>query len=99
LSSTSWLHRILGLRTRGDESGQVLVIFAGGLVAIIAVAALVFDTGQSLVDRRTQQNAADAAALAGARYLPTSTGAYQGDCAGVPGGPSFKHVKSACDTA
>ncbi len=77
----------------------MLVIFAGGLVAIIAIAALVFDTGQSLVNRRTQQNAADAAALAGARYLPTSTGTYQGDCDSAPAGPMFKHVNAACDVA
>jgi putative Flp pilus-assembly TadE/G-like protein len=48
----------------------VLVVFAGGLIAIVAVAAMVFDLGQSLLDRRAEQDAADAAALAGARYLP-----------------------------
>jgi hypothetical protein len=53
----------------GDQRGQVLPLFVGGLFAIIAIAALVFDVGQNLLDRRTEQNAADAAALAGARYL------------------------------
>ena len=42
---------------------------AGGMVAVMIIAALVFDVGQNLLDRRTQQNAADAAALAGARFL------------------------------
>jgi Putative Flp pilus-assembly TadE/G-like len=51
------------------DSGQVLVIFAFGLVALLAVAALVFDVGQNLVERRMQQKSADAAALAGAKYL------------------------------
>lgn len=55
--------------TRGRDRGQVLAIFAFGLVGIIAVAALVFDVGQNLVERRKQQDASDAAALAGARWL------------------------------
>jgi hypothetical protein len=57
-------------RRASREGGQVLVLFAGGLIGLIAIAALVFDTGQSLLDRRAEQNVADAAALAGARYLP-----------------------------
>lgn len=57
---------------RHDPRGQVLVIFAFGLVAILAIAALVFDIGSDLVERRTQQKGADAAALAGARYLTTT---------------------------
>ncbi len=35
----------------------------------MAVAALVFDVGQNLFERRKQQDAADAAALAGARFM------------------------------
>ena len=54
------------------ERGQVLVLFAGGLVALLLVAALAFDVGMMLVERRDQQNAADAAALAGARYVLVS---------------------------
>jgi hypothetical protein len=42
---------------------------AGGMITIVLIAALVFDVGQNLLDRRAQQNAADAAALAGARFL------------------------------
>jgi hypothetical protein len=62
-------------RRRG-EHGQVLVIFAGSLVLLMAIAALVFDVGQNLLDRRTEQNVSDAAALAGARYV---TGIYAAD--------------------
>ncbi len=54
---------------RSDERGQVLVLFAGGLVALLLVAALAFDVGSMLVQRRDEQNAADAAALAGARFV------------------------------
>jgi hypothetical protein len=53
---------------RGDR-GQVLVLFAGALLTILIVAALAFDVGMMLVERRDQQDAADAAALAGARYV------------------------------
>ena len=56
---------------RSAERGQVLVLFAGGLVALLLVAALAFDIGSMLVNRRDEQNAADAAALAGARYVLT----------------------------
>lgn len=56
------------------ERGQVLVLFAGGILALLVVAALAFDVGMMLVERRDEQNAADAAALAGARYL------FDADC-------------------
>ena len=51
------------------DKGQVLVIFALSLTALIMFAALAFDTGMMLVQRRDQQNAADAAALSGAKQL------------------------------
>jgi hypothetical protein len=51
------------------ERGQVLVLFAGGIVALLIIAAAAFDIGMMLVERRDEQNAADAAALAGARYV------------------------------
>lgn len=59
---------------RPREAGQILVLFAGGLVTLLIVAALAFDVGMMLVERRDQQNAADAAALAGARYVMTDAG-------------------------
>lgn len=63
------LARRAGRGGRSAERGQVLVIFAFGIVGILAVAALVFDVGQNLFERRKQQDAADASALAGARWL------------------------------
>jgi hypothetical protein len=51
------------LRRRG-ERGQVLVIFALGLVAIVAMTGLVLDGGDTFVRRRDQQNIADHAAMA-----------------------------------
>jgi putative Flp pilus-assembly TadE/G-like protein len=76
--------------------GQILVLFAGGLVLFFLVSALVFDVGQNLLDRRTEQNAADAAALAGARHLPAGY-TYHGGCASA--GSSMPAVSTACDVA
>src|SRR4051794_13084268 len=58
---------------RGRESGQVLVIFALALIAIVAMTGLVLDGGSTFVQRRDQQNVADAAALAAA-YAYATTG-------------------------
>jgi hypothetical protein len=89
LSSTPDRHRA--------ERGQILVLFAGGLVAIFAIAALVFDVGQNLLDRRSEQNASDAAALAGARYVDTETYTFHGGCSTPHGG--LLAVTAACDVA
>jgi Flp pilus assembly protein TadG len=58
---------------RTGERGQILAIFALSAVTLIIVAALAFDGGLVLLERRDQQDAADAAALAGARFLPGDT--------------------------
>ena len=56
-------------RTRANN-GQIIVIFALALVAMIAMVGLVLDGGSTFAQRRGQQNAADLAALAGANdYL------------------------------
>ena len=53
-----------------DARGQVLVLFALALVTLMMAAALAFDGGMVLLEQRDQQNAADAAVIAGARFLP-----------------------------
>jgi len=50
--------------------GQILVIFAGGLVALMMLMAMVVDIGWYWSSNLKMQRAADAAALAGAVYLP-----------------------------
>jgi Putative Flp pilus-assembly TadE/G-like len=52
-----------------SERGQVLVMFAGGLVVFLAIAALVIDVGFIWMTRRHQQDAADPGAVAAARYI------------------------------
>ena len=81
---------------RRDEGGQILVLFAGAIVLILAIAALVFDVGQNLLDRRTEQNVSDAAALAGAQYAQGAA-SFHGFCAAAPGGNQA--VQAACQIA
>ena len=59
---------------RDRQAGQVLMVFAGGLVTILVVAALVIDLGFTFMIRRAEQNAADAGAIAAARYIRTGIG-------------------------
>lgn len=73
--------------------GQVLVMFVGGFLALIAGTALVVDGGNAMAQQRATQNAVDAAAQAGtvviAQYLmggSSSTGAV-GICPTTPADP------------
>jgi Flp pilus assembly protein TadG len=52
-----------------EERGQVLVIVAAGMVILIALVGLVIDGGFAWGRQRDTQNAADAAALAGATVM------------------------------
>jgi Flp pilus assembly protein TadG len=55
-------------RDRHGERGQVLVIFALSIVAVLAMTGLALDAGSTFAQRRGQQNAADMAALAAANH-------------------------------
>lgn len=57
-------------RSASDERGIVIVLVAVMLVVLLGFAAMAVDIGEILWSRRVQQNAADAAALAGVRELP-----------------------------
>jgi hypothetical protein len=52
-----------------SERGQTLVIVAVAMVGLLALAGLAIDGGNLVMRRRQAQNAADAAALAGARWI------------------------------
>ena len=54
------------------ESGQVIVMVAITMVGLVAVVGLVTDGGLVFAQRRDLQNAADAAALAGAMQIDES---------------------------
>ncbi len=60
--------------TNEGQRGQILVIFAGGLVALLLIGALVIDLGFAWMTQRHEQNAADTGALAAARYIHPSGG-------------------------
>ena len=58
------------LRRRTGQSGQMLVVFAISMVAVIGMVGLAVDGGSTYAQRRNQQTATDLAALAGANdYL------------------------------
>jgi Flp pilus assembly protein TadG len=65
--------------SRAGTDGQVLVIFAIGLVALLAFASLAFDIGRFYSERRFLQNAADAGALAAANALTRGESTTQAD--------------------
>ena len=52
-----------------DERGQIIVIFALALVALVAMVGLIFDGGSAFAQRRSEQNIVDFAALAAANDL------------------------------
>ncbi len=57
------------------ESGQMLILFVLGLGVLLGMVAMSVDVGFILHERRSQQNAADAAALAAVQELPESSSA------------------------
>src|SRR5436190_14773369 len=63
-----------------SERGQALVLVALTLPLFFAIVALVVDGSTLMAKRRTVQNAADAAALAGSLELPASGPCLIGAC-------------------
>jgi len=63
------------------ENGQILIIVAVAMVALLGFAALALDGGMYYSDRRYDQNAADESALAGAgaaaRFIQDSGGSFK----------------------
>jgi len=57
---------------RNKEAGQVLFTTAAALVVLIGIAGLAVDVGVLRYEKRVQQSAADAAAIAGAEEIPVS---------------------------
>lgn len=68
--------RLSGLRrlaTGARSSGQIVVLFAASIVLFILLCGVVVDLAYYWVGSLQAQRAADAAALAGAVYLPGDT--------------------------
>lgn len=77
-------------QTGGPErahTGQIIVMFAGFLVALMGMLGLATDVGYALAARRAVQAAADAGALAGARmiarYTPASPTSAQAEVVSI----------------
>ncbi|MHB8891139.1 MAG: pilus assembly protein TadG-related protein [Candidatus Limnocylindrales bacterium] len=68
-------------RPARDERGQILVIVAGGMLALLVFLGLVIDGSNAFLNRRTAQNAADISALAGTRLI--ADGYVNGTTSGV----------------
>lgn len=81
-SIKTWLKR---------EAGQSIILVAISIAMLCGVAAIVVDVGMVSVSKGQLQNAADAAALAGARELPTAATAKSTAVtyAGLNGVPSL----------
>ena len=61
--------RTINRRSRGGEAGQTLMIAALAMIPLLIMVGLVVDGGFALANQRRNQNAADAAANAGAVLL------------------------------
>ncbi len=59
------------------EEGQSLAFITFALVALLSMTALVIDGGYAYAQRRRMQNAADLAAMAGARAVGMGLSAYE----------------------
>ena len=81
---------------RPAQRGQVLVLFVLSLAAIFAMASLLFDGAQALVQRRQQQNASDSAALSAANLIQSLKGCSATYVVGsAPGSPRAQITTAA----
>lgn len=81
-----------------NESGQALVLVAVSLVALIGVMGLAIDMGVLRYQKRLQQTAADAAAIAGATNL-INTSDGPGSAGVVSGGMAASAANGFADTS
>lgn len=95
------MNRLKNAPSRDRARGQVLVMFVGGVLALITGVAFVVDGGNAMSQQRATQNGADAAAQAGtvvlAQYLmggSSATGAV-GTCPTTPADPWDREVCKA----
>lgn len=56
------------------DGGQIIVLFTISLIVLISMVGLVIDAGSTYAQRRSEQNVADLASLAGARAYLNTTG-------------------------
>ena len=81
--------------TTERQRGQVFALFALSLTVVLGAGALAFDGGLMILERRDQQNAADAAAMAGARYVTTDHIKARSVASNVASSNGFSHGSGA----
>ena len=69
-ANSAVVRRLAFSRLRSDRGGQVIALFAVGLVAVVGVAAFVVDVGRFYLANRQLQASSDAVATALANQLP-----------------------------
>src|SRR5258706_2664951 len=84
---------------RNGQSGQIMILFVIALVAMLAMAGLLFDGGQALALRRQLQDAGDAAALAAANVIQSGSPRGCSATAGPPPGAPRAAVVTAAQDA
>jgi hypothetical protein len=84
---------------RRRDEGQVLVLFVISLVAVFAMAALLFDGAGVLAKKRQVQNAGDGAALAAANVIQSGSPKGCSATSGPPPGAPRAAVVSAAQAA
>lgn len=88
-------------RRTGSQRGQTLPLICFFMVSLLGVSGLVLDLGNGYVQRRAVQNAADAAAIAGADAIPsgnTTSAARQMAAKNGKPGDSVTVTMSGVDT-
>ena len=58
---------------KARSAGQIIVVFAAGLIVLLLIGALLVDVGFVWLIHRQEQNAADPGAIAAARYIKAET--------------------------
>ena len=87
--------RFVWSRIKNDESGLALVWMSLFLMVLLGFAALAVDIGHGYLVAQREQNAADAAALAGTIYLPADLNAAQTAAAAVASANGFTNGSNA----
>jgi Flp pilus assembly protein TadG len=80
---------------RNNESGQALVFTAVAMVALIGFAGLAVDMGTMRYEKRLQQTAADAAAIAGASNLDSAFGGVSAGAVAAAASNSFSAASAS----
>jgi hypothetical protein len=83
---------------RNKEAGQALAFAAVGMIVLLGFLGLAIDMGVLRYDKRLQQTAADAAALAGASNLASASGGMLAGALDAAKGDGFGDTGTYCST-